>query len=73
MQRFKGAAKSKTIWLAVFVMVGGYLQQNREALAPFVDPKWLGLVDIVLGAGIIAARFFTSKSLLEKGAPTNET
>lgn len=72
MSVIRGSVKSKIIWLGLFVVVGGYVQANKETLAPFIPPKYFGLLDMALGAALIVARFFTTQSLAEKGTETNE-
>lgn len=62
-----GAARSKTIWLGATIAVIGYLQMNMDAISPFLPPQVLGLVNVLLGAAVVAVRFITSESLASKG------
>lgn len=65
---WRGAARSKTVYLGLAVTIMGYLQANAQTLAPFVRPEILGLINLGLGAAIIVVRFLTHESLEDKGA-----
>ena len=64
-----GAVRSKTNYLGLAALVLGTLQVNHEAFGVVIDQKWLGLLNLALGVGIIVVRFFTTESLAEKGRP----
>ena len=69
----RGAIRSKTIWLGFAVTMFGYLQANIHTLAPWVDQKYIGLTNMLLGMTIMAVRFYTDQSLAAKGeASTDE-
>ena len=61
-----GAARSKTVYLGLAVMVLGYLQANIGVIAPYVKPEILGLANVAIGTAIIITRFFTDQSLADK-------
>lgn len=62
----QGAARSKTIWLGFLIALFGYLQANVHTLAPWLDQKWIGLGNMLLGLGVIVVRFYTDSALSEK-------
>lgn len=68
----KGAAKSKLMWLGLAVLVMGELQR-ASALGELIPEHWRGVVLEVLGLAIMVARFFTTESLSDKGASSDET
>ena len=68
----KGTVKSKTIYLALAVIVLGYLQSHKDVVAPLIRPEHLGLLDMVVGLAILVCRFFTSETLAEKGTNPDE-
>lgn len=63
----KGASQSKTVWLGFTIMVMGYLQANIGTLAPWVDQKYIGLGNMLLGLFVMIVRFYTDRSLADKG------
>jgi hypothetical protein len=63
---FSGAARSKTIWLGLFITVFGYLQANLHTFAPWVDQKYIGLLNMAFGLGVIVVRFYTDTALADK-------
>lgn len=62
----RGATRSKTIWLGFAITVMGYLQANIHTLAPWVDEKWIGLGNMMLGLAVMVVRFYTDSALGEK-------
>lgn len=62
----RGAATSKTIWLGFAITVMGYLQANTHTLAPWIDEKWIGLGNMMLGLAVMIVRFYTDRALGEK-------
>jgi hypothetical protein len=61
-----GAVRSKTIWLGGAVAVLGYVQANISLFAPWLDPKYIGLGNVLLGVAVIVVRFYTDSSLADK-------
>lgn len=61
-----GASRSKTIWLGFFITIFGYLQANIHTFAPWIDQKYIGLANMLLGLGVIVVRFYTDSALSEK-------
>jgi hypothetical protein len=61
-----GAAKSKTIWLGFFITLFGYLQANIHTFAPWVDQKYIGLANMLLGLLVMVVRFYTDTALADK-------
>jgi hypothetical protein len=68
LQRVKGAAISKTVWFGLALTVFGFLQNQGDVWAVFVDPKYVGLLNMGIGLVVIVLRFFTTTSLTEKGS-----
>jgi hypothetical protein len=64
----KGAVKSKINWLALSLVVLGYMETKQDVLIQYVPQHWQGLVTMGIGAAVAVARFFTSESLADKGA-----
>jgi hypothetical protein len=64
----KGARKSKTVWLGFIIMLFGYMQANLHTLAPWVDQKYIGLSNMLLGLAVMIVRFYTDQSLADKGS-----
>lgn len=62
-----GASRSKTIWLGFAITLFGYLQANVHTFAPWIDQKYVGLLNMLLGMGVIVVRFYTDQSLADKG------
>ena len=44
----------------------GFLQANVHTFAPWVDQKYIGLGNMLLGLGVIVVRFYTDSALSEK-------
>lgn len=63
----KGSLKSKLMWLGLAISICGYVQANLQTLAPFIPPKYFGLVGMALGGLVMLARYFTTESLEDKG------
>lgn len=63
----KGASLSKTIKLGFMITLLGFLQANVHTFAPWIDQKWIGLLNMLLGMGVIIVRFYTDSSLADKG------
>ena len=68
-----GAARSKTIYLSLAVMVVAYFQQNPAGLEPLgisaaAVLSIVGVANYFLGLAILVARFFTDGSLADKVA-----
>jgi hypothetical protein len=63
----QGAVRSKAIWLGFLIMLMGYLQANIATLAPWVDQKYIGLGNMLLGLFVMIVRFYTDQSLADKG------
>lgn len=63
-----GARRSKTIWLGFMIMMMGYLQANIATLAPWVEQKYIGLANMLLGLFVMIVRFYTDQSLADKGS-----
>lgn len=64
----KGAIKSKTNWLGLILLVLGTIQANAAAFGVIIEPKYMGLANMVIAILVIVVRFFTDQSLAEKGA-----
>jgi hypothetical protein len=64
----KGSVKSKLMWLGLITTILGALQANPDVLAPFLEAKYVGLFNMLVGVGIMVARFFTTQSIADKGS-----
>ena len=62
-ETIQGAARSRTVWLGMIAAVLGVIQANPQAIAPFVEPHWLGLINMLVGIGIVVVRFDTQGPL----------
>lgn len=62
----QGAARSKTIWLGFLITLFGYIQANIHTFAPWIDQKYIGLGNMLLGLGVVVVRFYTDSALSEK-------
>lgn len=65
-----GAAKSKTVWFAILLAVGGFLEQNQALVSQFVGTQNMGLVMTVVSGVMVLLRGITGESLAEKGGAT---
>lgn len=65
----RGSLKSKTMWLGFAVSAMGYVQTNIDVISQFIPQKYIGLVTVMLGLLIMAARYVTDESLSDKGQP----
>jgi hypothetical protein len=64
----KGSVKSKLMWLGLITTILGAVQANPDVLAPFLEAKYVGLFNMLVGVGIMVARFFTTQSIADKGS-----
>ena len=63
----KGAARSKTIWLNVFLAMLGGLELAGSHVTTLLGPKW-GAALAMFGALVnIGLRAYTAQTLAEKG------
>jgi hypothetical protein len=68
-----GAAKSKTIWVAVALAVLSALEPQLGLLKDLVDPKTVQVVGLIMSTIMIVLRTLTTESLADKGAPPAPT
>lgn len=61
-----GAVQSKTIWVALIVAVGGFLEQNQGLLSQYIGADKMGLVMMVVGVAMAFLRTLTGNTLSEK-------
>jgi membrane protein YdbS with pleckstrin-like domain len=62
-----GAAKSKTNYLALILLILGAVQANAAAFGAIIDQKWMGLANMLIAVLVIVVRFYTNESLAAKG------
>ncbi len=65
--KLKGAAKSRTMWLAGALAVAGVVQVNLEVFQAFLTPQAQGMLTLAVGIAVAVLRTVTSSSLDEKG------
>lgn len=62
----RGAMRSKTMWLAIAVAILGAAYDNFSYVQNIIDPKFYGILLIVIGAAVAVLRVLTTLPLDEK-------
>jgi hypothetical protein len=57
------AHKSKTMWFSLALVIFGALYDNLPQLQAVIDPKYYGLMIIVIGVTVAILRFITSEPI----------
>ena len=65
-RKFKGAMRSKTMWLALAVTVLGVVYDNFSYVQNIIDPRLYGVILIIIGCVLAVLRFLTTLPLDEK-------
>ena len=58
--------KSKTIWFAILIAIGGVLEQSQAVVSQIVGPANTGLVMLVISVGVAALRVITTQPINQK-------
>lgn len=59
----KRAAKSKTIWFALLLVVFGALMDNLQYLQSVIDQRYYGVIMIAVGIIVAILRFVTTEGV----------
>lgn len=59
----KRAAKSKTMWFALLLVVFGALMDNLTYLQSIIDPQYYGAIMIAIGIVVAILRFITTQQI----------
>lgn len=66
--KLQGSVRSKTQWLGLAVLVVSYLQlpANEALIKKLLGEETLALAGMLIGLGILIARWYTENSLVDK-------
>jgi hypothetical protein len=62
----KSMAKSRTMWFSLALVIVGSLYDNLSFLQNVIDPKYYGVILVVIGIICAVLRFYTTQPLDEK-------
>lgn len=60
------ALKSKTLWFALLIAVGGILEQSQAVVTQIVGPANTGWVMLVISVGVAILRIITTQPINQK-------
>jgi len=60
------ALKSKTLWFAILIAVGGILEQSQAVVTQIVGPANTGWVMLVISVGVAVLRIITTQPINQK-------
>jgi len=60
------ALKSKTLWFALLIAVGGILEQSQAVVTQLVGPANTGWVMLVISVGVAILRIITTQPINQK-------
>jgi hypothetical protein len=60
------ALKSKTLWFAILIAVGGILEQSQAVVSQIVGPANTGWVMLVISVGVAVLRIITTQPINQK-------
>ena len=60
------ALKSKTLWFALLIAVGGILEQSQAVVTQIVGPANTGWVMLVISVGVAVLRIITTQPINQK-------
>ena len=60
------ALKSKTLWFALLIAVGGILEQSQAVVSQIVGPANAGWVMLVISVGVAILRIITTQPINQK-------
>jgi len=58
--------KSKTLWFAILIAVGGILEQSQAVVSQIVGPANTGWVMLVISVGVAVLRIITTQPINQK-------
>jgi hypothetical protein len=58
--------KSKTLWFAILLAVGGVLEQSQSVVTQLVGPENTGIVMLGISVGVALLRVVTTQPLSKK-------
>jgi hypothetical protein len=58
--------KSKTIWFAILLAVGGILEQSQSVITQLVGPQNTGLIMLVISIIVAVLRIVTTQPISAK-------
>ena len=58
--------KSKTLWFAILIAVGGILEQSQAVVTQIVGPANTGWVMLVISVGVAVLRIITTQPINQK-------
>ncbi len=58
--------KSKTLWFAILLAVGGVLEQSQAVVTQLVGPENTGIVMLGISVGVALLRVVTTQPLSKK-------
>lgn len=58
--------KSRTMWFSFLLVVLGALLDNFSYLQNVIDPKYYGVILVVIGVVVAILRFITTQPMSEK-------
>ena len=58
--------KSKTLWFAILIAVGGILEQSQAVVTQIVGPANTGWVMLVISVGVAVLRIITTQPISTK-------
>ena len=58
--------KSRTMWFSFLLVVFGALLDNFSYLQSVIDPKYYGVILVVIGVVVAILRFITTQPMSEK-------
>jgi len=58
--------KSKTLWFAILIAVGGILEQSQAVVSQIVGPANTGWVMLVISVGVAILRIITTQPINQK-------
>jgi len=60
------ALKSKTLWFAILIAIGGILEQSQAVVTQIVGPANTGWVMLVISVGVAILRIITTQPINQK-------
>jgi len=58
--------KSKTLWFAILIAIGGILEQSQAVVSQIVGPANTGWVMLVISVGVAVLRIITTQPINQK-------
>ena len=58
--------KSKTLWFAILIAIGGILEQSQAVVSQLIGPANTGWVMLVISVGVAVLRIITTQPINQK-------